>query len=291
MTTTAFKKVLLLGSGGLRISQAGEFDYSGSQAIKALKEEGIKVVLVNPNIATIQTDPDMADEVYLQPLNIDSVTNIIELEKPDAVLLGFGGQTALNLGLALEESGVFAKHNVTVLGTSTTSIRLSEDRKLFKEELDKIEICTAKSFGVSTVEEALDAGRKVGYPLMVRSAFSLGGLGSGIIQDEAALKKRAQEALSVTPQILVEENLIGWSEFEYEIVRDQAGNALTVCNMENFDPMGIHTGESIVVSPSQSLDNREYHFLREIAIKVAEHFKIIGECNIQYAFNLQTSEY
>lgn len=291
MTTTAFKKVLLLGSGGLRISQAGEFDYSGSQAIKALKEEGIKVVLVNPNIATIQTDPDMADEVYLQPLNIDSVTNIIELEKPDAVLLGFGGQTALNLGLALEEAGVFAKHNVTVLGTSTTSIRLSEDRKLFKEELDKIEVRTAKSFGVSTVEEALAAGREVGYPLMVRSAFSLGGLGSGIIQDEAALKKRAQEALSVTPQILVEENLIGWSEFEYEIVRDQAGNVLTVCNMENFDPMGIHTGESIVVSPSQSLDNREYHFLREIAIKVAEHFKIIGECNIQYAFNLQTSEY
>lgn len=285
------QKVLLLGSGGLRISQAGEFDYSGSQATKALKEEGIEVILVNPNIATIQTDPDMADKVYLQPLNKAAVTEIIRLERPDAVLLGFGGQTALNLGLALEDDGVFEKYQVQVLGTDTKAIRLSEDRKLFKEELDKIGVKTAKSFGVSTVEDAIEAGRQVGYPLMMRSAFSLGGLGSGIIADEEALKKRATEALSVTPQVLIEENLIGWSEFEYEIVRDSGGNALTVCNMENFDPMGIHTGESIVVSPSQSLTNREYHFLREIAIKVANHFNIIGECNIQYGFNLKTSDY
>jgi len=289
--THTIKNVLLLGSGGLKISQAGEFDYSGSQAIKALKEEGIRVVLVNPNIATIQTDADMADEVYLQPLNIDTVTTIIEQEKPDAILLGFGGQTALNLGLALEDAGVLKKHKVTVLGTSTESIRLSEDRALFKAELDNINVHTAKSFGATTVKAALKAGREVGYPLMLRSAFSLGGLGSGIIKDEAMLEQRAQEALAVAPQILIEENLIGWSEFEYEIVRDAAGNALTVCNMENFDPMGIHTGESIVVSPSQSLDNREYHFLREIAIKVANHFNIIGECNIQYAYNLKTQEY
>lgn len=287
----SIRKVLLLGSGGLKISQAGEFDYSGSQAIKALKEEGIYVVLVNPNIATIQTDPDMADQVYLQPLNLPTVTAIIEKEQPDAILLGFGGQTALNLGLALEEAGVLAKHHVRVLGTSTEAIRLSEDRGLFKAELDKIGVKTAKSFGVTTVEAALTAGREVKYPLMLRSGFSLGGLGSGIIANEAELKQRAQEALSVAPQILIEENLLGWSEFEYEIVRDRAGNILTVCNMENFDPMGIHTGESIVVSPSQSLDNHEYHFLRQIALKVAEHFKIVGECNIQYAFNLQTSDY
>jgi carbamoyl-phosphate synthase large subunit len=289
--TQAIQKVLLLGSGGLKISQAGEFDYSGSQAIKALKEEGIKVVLVNPNIATIQTDAQMADTVYLQPLNETVVADIIAREKPQAILLGFGGQTALNLGLRLEETSVLKKHKVQVLGTSTEAIRLSEDRALFKAELDKIDVKTAKSFGVTTVEAALKAGKAVGYPLMLRSAFSLGGLGSGIIKTEAELKKRAQEALSIAPQILVEENLIGWSEFEYEIVRDQAGNALTVCNMENFDPMGIHTGESIVVSPSQSLDNHEYHFLREIAIKVAQHFNIIGECNIQYAYNLNSKDY
>ena len=289
--TQAIQKVLLLGSGGLKISQAGEFDYSGSQAIKALKEEGIEVVLVNPNIATIQTDAEMADTVYLQPLNEAVVTDIIVREKPQAILLGFGGQTALNLGLRLEETGVLKEHKVQVLGTSTQSIRLSEDRALFKAELDKIDVKTAKSFGVTTVDDALEAGNKVGYPLMLRSAFSLGGLGSGIIKSETELKKRAQEALSVAPQILIEENLIGWSEFEYEIVRDQAGNALTICNMENFDPMGIHTGESIVVSPSQSLDNHEYHFLREIAIQVAQHFEIIGECNIQYAYNLKTKEY
>lgn len=285
------KKVLLLGSGGLKISQAGEFDYSGSQAIKALKEENIEVILVNPNIATIQTDSEMADQVYLQPLTLDAVTEIIRKESPDAILLGFGGQTALNLGLALEDAGVLKKHKVKVLGTSTEAIRLSEDRKLFKDELDKIEVLTAKSFAVTTVEAALQAGREVGYPLMMRAAFTLGGQGSGIIDDEAELARRAQEALSGAPQVLIEENLIGWHEFEYEIVRDSASNVVTVCNMENFDPMGIHTGESIVVSPSQSLDNHEYHFLREVAIKVANHFEIIGECNIQYAVNLRTFDY
>jgi len=287
----AIQKVLLLGSGGLKISQAGEFDYSGSQAIKALKEEAIEVVLVNPNVATIQTDAQMADTVYLQPLNETVVTDIISREQPQAILLGFGGQTALNLGLRLEETGVLQKYKVQVLGTSTEAIRLAEDRALFKAELDKIQVKTAKSFGVTTVKDAIKAGKAVGYPFMLRSAFSLGGMGSGIIKTQAQLQQRAQEALSVAPQILIEENLIGWSEFEYEIVRDHADNALTICNMENFDPMGIHTGESIVVSPSQSLDNHEYHFLREIAIKVAQHFNIIGECNIQYAYNLKTKDY
>lgn len=285
------QKVIILGSGGLKISQAGEFDYSGSQAIKALKEEDIKVVLVNPNIATVQTDRQLADRVYLQPLTVEALTTIIEKERPDAILLGFGGQTALNLGLALEDAGVLKKYKVDVLGTSTHSIRLSEDRELFKNELEKIDVKTARSFAVRTVEEAIKAGYEVGYPLMMRSAFSLGGLGSGIVNNESELKERAAEALSGAPQILVEENLIGWSEFEYEIVRDCAGNVVTVCNMENFDPMGIHTGESIVVSPSQSLNNHEYHFLRRVAIDVANHFEIVGECNIQYAVNLKTFDY
>ncbi|MCF6802974.1 carbamoyl-phosphate synthase (glutamine-hydrolyzing) large subunit [Thiotrichales bacterium 19S3-11] len=285
------KKVLLLGSGGIRISQAGEFDYSGSQAIKALKEEGIEVVLVNPNIATIQTDPEMADKVYFEPLDLVHVTKIIEKEKPDAIMLGFGGQTALNLGLKLEEKGILALHNVNVLGSSVTTIREAEDRGLFKQRLDEIGVKTAKSFVATSVDEALTFAQSIGYPLMMRSGFSLGGMGSGVVYDEKSLKKRTQEALTGAPQILIEECLLGWSEFEYEIVRDKQGNVLTVCNMENFDPMGIHTGESIVVSPSQSLTNEEYHRLRKIAIDVANHFEIIGECNIQYAFNLKTSDY
>ncbi|MGJ3494837.1 Carbamoyl-phosphate synthase large chain [Piscirickettsia salmonis] len=285
------KKVLLLGSGGLRISQAGEFDYSGSQAIKALKEENIEVILVNPNIATVQTDQHMADRVYLQPLNEATVTKIIEKEKPDAILLGFGGQTALNLGLRLEESGVLAEHHVTVLGSSVDTIRNAEDRDLFKNKLNEIGVKTAKSIAVTNAEDALNAAESIGYPIMMRAGFSLGGLGSGVVHSKKELEKRVSEVFSVAHQILIEENLIGWSEFEYEIVRDSAANALTICNMENFDPMGIHTGESIVVSPSQSLNNQEYHFLREIAIKVAHHFNIIGECNIQYAFNLETGEY
>lgn len=285
------KKVLLLGSGGIRISQAGEFDYSGSQAIKALKEEGIKVVLVNPNIATIQTDPEMADEVYFEPLDVPHVSQIIEKEKPDAIMLSFGGQTALNLGLKLEEKGILALHNVEVLGSSVQTIRDAEDRGLFKDKLDEIDVKTAKSFVTANVDEVMAAAQEIGFPLMMRSGFSLGGLGSGIVYSAEELKSRAVEVFHAAPQILIEECLLGWSEFEYEIVRDKAGNVLTVCNMENFDPMGIHTGESIVVSPSQSLNNEEYHRLREVAIKVANHFNIIGECNIQYAFNLETSDY
>ncbi len=285
------KKVLLLGSGGIKISQAGEFDYSGSQAIKALKEEGIKVILVNPNIATIQTDPGMADEVYFEPLDESSVTKIIIKEKPDAILLGFGGQTALNLGLKLEETGVLKKYNVKVLGSSCETIRLAEDRDLFKQELEKIDVYTPYSIATTSIKDALAAAKKIGYPIMMRSAFSLGGLGSGVIYNEQDLKIRVQEVFNSVSQVLIEECLLGWYEFEYEIVRDFSGNTLTTCNMENMDPMGIHTGESIVVSPSQSLDNEEYHRLRAVAIKVANHFKIIGECNIQYCYNLKTREY
>ncbi len=287
----AGKKVLLLGSGGLRIGQAGEFDYSGSQAIKALKEEGIKVILVNPNIATVQTDHDMADEVYLQPLDAPTVTQIIAQERPDGVLLGFGGQTALNLGLVLAEQGVFARYGVTVLGTSIESIRRAEDRALFNAALQTIDIHTARSIAVTTVADALVAAAEIGYPIMLRAGFSLGGLGSGIIPDATQLAQQAQEALNGAPQILLEECLLGWHEFEYEIVRDCAGNTVTVCNMENLDPMGVHTGESIVVSPSQTLTNHEYHSLRQIAITVANHFSIIGECNIQYAVHPQTRDY
>lgn len=285
------KKVLILGSGGLRIGQAGEFDYSGSQAIKALKEQGVKTVLVNPNIATVQTDQQMADEVYLEPLNLDSVTLIIEKEKPDGILLGFGGQTALNLGLLLEETGVLKKYNVKILGTSAHSIRQTEDRELFKQQLLEINVKTPISFSATTIEEALKAADKIGYPIMMRSAFSLGGLGSGKIKSAEELTRRAKECLAVVPQILIEEYLLGWKEFEYEIIRDKAGNALTICNMENLDPMGIHTGESIVIAPAQTLNNREHQNLRNIALQVAEHFNIIGECNIQYAVNPINGDY
>lgn len=285
------KKVLILGSGGLRIGQAGEFDYSGSQAIKALKEEGIFCILVNPNIATVQTDATMADAIYLQPLNVATVTKIIAKEKPEGILLGFGGQTALNLGLALEEKGILKKYGVKVLGTQVSSIRLTEDRDLFKENLTKIGIKSPKSFAARSVAEALEAAEKIGYPIMMRSGFSLGGLGSGKIQDKQELQVRAKESLSGSPQILIEEYLTGWKELEYEIVRDACDNTITICNMENFDPMGIHTGESIVVAPSQTLTNNEYHFLREIAIKAARHFKIVGECNIQYALNPENGDY
>lgn len=285
------QKILILGSGGLRIGQAGEFDYSGSQAIKALKQEGLKTVLVNPNIATVQTDPDMADKVYLQPLNVETLTRIIEKEKPDSILLSVGGQTALNLGLALEAEGVLAKHNVTVLGTSTTSIRITEDRELFKKALEEIDVKTPFSITVTTVQEAIAAAKKIQYPIMMRCGFSLGGLGSGKINNEKELIPRIQEALSHVSQILIEEYLLGWKEIEYEIVRDSADNTLTICNMENFDPMGIHTGESIVVAPSQTLTNQEYHLLREIAIKTARHLKIVGECNIQYALDPKSGDY
>lgn len=296
MTSSKPKKVLLLGSGGLRIGQAGEFDYSGSQAIKALKEEGIAVVLVNPNIATVQTDPSMADTLYLQPLTVETVTRIIEKEKPDGILLGFGGQTALNLGLELSASGVLDAHRVRVLGTPIAAIACTEDRELFKRALERIGVKTPKSVAVKTVDEAVAAVKTISakgkeYPVMMRAGFSLGGLGSGKITTPEALRERAREALSAAPQILIEEYLEGWKEIEYEIVRDQGDNTITVCNMENLDPMGIHTGESIVVAPSQTLSNDEYHRLRAIAIKTARALGIIGECNIQYALHPQTGDY
>ena len=298
MNKLNIKKVLLLGSGGLRIGQAGEFDYSGSQAIKALKEEGIHTVLINPNIATIQTDGQgfskskkAADTVYLQPLNVQTVTKIIEKEKPDAIFLSFGGQTALNLGLELDEIGIFKKYNVKVLGTPIKTIRLTEDRELFKQALKEIDVKTARSIATDNITEAISAAKKIGYPIMMRSGYSLGGLGSGLIKTEEELKIRANEALHQAPQILIEEYLGGWKEVEYEIVRDSADNVVTVCNMENMDPMGIHTGESIVVAPSQTLNNHEYHLLREIAIKTASHIGIIGECNIQYALNPENGDY
>lgn len=285
------EKILILGSGGLRIGQAGEFDYSGSQAIKALKQEGIKTILVNPNIATVQTDPDMADKVYLQPLDVDTLTKIIDKERPDSILLSVGGQTALNLGLALESEGVLEKYGVTVLGTSTASIRITEDRELFKKALEEISVKTPFSISTHTVEDAVQAAKQIGYPVMMRCGFSLGGLGSGRIGNEAELISRVKEAFNHVSQVLIEEYLTGWKEIEYEIVRDSADNTLTICNMENFDPMGIHTGESIVVAPSQTLTNKEYHLLREIAIKTARHLKIIGECNIQYALDPKTGDY
>lgn len=284
-------KILILGSGGLRIGQAGEFDYSGSQAIKALKEEGLKTVLINPNIATVQTDSEMADQVYFQPLNSHSVEKIIAKEKPDGILLGFGGQTALNLGLELDELGILHRYGIKVLGTPIEAIRLTEDRDLFKHNLDLIGIKTPKSYAVKTVLEALAAAKKIGYPVMMRSGFSLGGLGSGKVGNEKQLALEAAKALQGAPQILIEEYLFGWKELEYEIVRDSNDQALTICNMENLDPMGIHTGESIVVAPTQTLNNREYHLLRELAIKTARHFKIQGECNVQFALDPKSGDY
>ncbi len=285
------KKVIILGSGGLRIGQAGEFDYSGSQALKALKEEGIYTVLINPNIATVQTDDDMADRVYFQPLNAQTVTKILEREKPDAVMLSFGGQTALNLGLELHDLGIFKRLGILVLGTPVSAIKVTEDRDLFKKSLAEIGVKTARSIVAYELSEALKAAHTIGYPIMLRSGFSLGGLGSGRIDNDTELKKRVGEVLRAVPQVLIEEYLAGWKEVEYEIVRDIDGNTIAVCNMENFDPMGIHTGESIVVAPSQTLTNEEYYQLRRIAIQTINHLGIIGECNIQYALNPDTGDY
>ncbi len=283
--------VLILGSGGLCIGQAGEFDYSGSQAIKALKEEGIKTILINPNIATVQTDDALADKVYLQPLNVETVARIIEVERPDGILLGFGGQTALNLGVALDSTGILKRYSVEVLGTQVSAIKTTEDRQLFKDALDAIQVKTCPSHVIHTIEEAVAAARQLGYPVMMRSGYSLGGLGSGKIADERQLRHRVGEALSHVPHILIEEYLEGWKEVEYEVVRDCDGNTIAVCNMENLDPMGIHTGESIVVAPSQTLTNREYHHLREVALKTVNHLGIVGECNIQYALHPTNSDY
>jgi carbamoyl-phosphate synthase large subunit len=285
------RKVLLLGSGGLTIGQAGEFDYSGSQAIKAAKEEGIEVVLINPNIATIQTSEGMADKVYFLPVEPYFVERVIRKERPDGILLSFGGQTALNCGIALAESGALERHGVRVLGTPVEAIVATEDRRRFVETLESIGVSTPRSRAVSSVQAGLSAAAGIGYPVMIRAAYALGGRGSGIARGEAELRGMLERALSATSQVLVEECLTGWKEIEYEVMRDALDNCITICNMENLDPMGIHTGESIVVAPSQTLTNAEYHKLREIAIRVIRRLGIVGECNIQYAFDPRSEEY
>ncbi|WP_426490851.1 carbamoyl-phosphate synthase (glutamine-hydrolyzing) large subunit [Hymenobacter sp. 102] len=285
------QKVLILGSGALKIGEAGEFDYSGSQALKALKEEGIRTILINPNIATVQTSDDIADDVYFLPVTPYFVEEVIKKEQPDGILVAFGGQTALNCAVALYRAGVFEKYNVRVLGTPVQSIIDTEDRDIFKEKLDQIGVLTARSEAVTTMEDALAAAERIGFPIIVRAAFALGGLGSGFANNMDELRTLAQKSFSTSDQILVEESLKGWKEVEYEVVRDQFDNCITVCNMENFDPIGIHTGESIVVAPSQTLSNREYHKLRSIGIKTIRHLGIVGECNIQYALDPHSEEY
>ena len=288
---TAAKKVIILGSSALKIGEAGEFDYSGSQAIKALKEEKVYTVLVNPNIATIQTSDYLADQVYFLPVTPYFVEQVIKKEKPDGILLGFGGQTALNCGIELEQSRVLQRYGVNVMGTSVETILNTEDRKLFIAKLNQIDVKVPNSKAVTNVEDAVKVSHQIGYPVMIRIAFALGGLGSGVCQNEKDVLELAGKAFSYTKQILVEEYLLGWKEIEYEIVRDQYNNCLSICNMENFDPMGIHTGESIVVAPSQTLTNREYHKLREIGIRTVRHLGIIGECNIQYALDPNSEDY
>ncbi len=283
--------ILVLGSGALKIGEAGEFDYSGSQAIKAFREEGKRVIVVNPNIATNQTSFDVADKVYFVPVNAQYVTEIIEKEKPDAIALSFGGQTALNCGIALYDNGVFKEHNVHVLGTSVDTIRKTEDRHLFNEELKSIGVHVPRSFACKSGKEAYEASHKIGFPLIVRAAFALGGKGSGRAMNKQEFDDLLRVAFVESPQVLVEEDLTGWKEIEYEVVRDNYNNCITVCNMENVDPLGIHTGESIVVAPSQTLDNEDYNMLRSIALKVIRHFEIVGECNIQYALDPRTREY
>ncbi|MEK7547946.1 MAG: carbamoyl-phosphate synthase (glutamine-hydrolyzing) large subunit [Patescibacteria group bacterium] len=286
-----FKKVLVLGSGALKIGEAGEFDYSGSQAIKALKEEGIKSVLVNPNIATIQTSKGLADKIYFLPVNAYFVEKIIAKEKPDGVFLAFGGQTALNCGVELYQKNVFKKYGVKVLGTSVESIQKTEDRDLFNKELSKIGVKMPTSIACNTKNDAIKAAKIIKFPLMIRAAYTLGGKGSGFAYNDKQLNEMLDTAFAYSPQVLVEENLKGWKEVEYEVVRDRVDNCITVCNMENFDPLGIHTGESIVVAPSQTLTNSEYHKLRELSIKVIRHLQIIGECNIQFALDPNSEDY
>ena len=283
------RKVLILGSGALKIGEAGEFDYSGSQAIKALKEEGIKTVLVNPNIATIQTSKFLTDTIYFLPVTPEFVEKVIEKEKPDGALLSFGGQTALNCGLSLYKKGVFKKHNVKVLGTPVSAIELTEDRNKFASHLRNIGIPTPKSHAVTTEQQALKVAQEIGYPAMVRSGFALGGQGSGIARNKQQLQEIAKKAFAFVPQILVEQYLHHFKEVEYEVIRDKDDNCITVCNMENMDPLGIHTGESIVVAPSQTLNNFEYHFLRSKSIEIVRSLGIVGECNIQFALNPRPS--
>ena len=285
------QKVLLLGSGALKIGEAGEFDYSGSQALKAMREEGIHTVLVNPNIATVQTSEGIADEIYFLPVTPFFIEKVIEKERPQGILLAFGGQTALNCGVALHQSGVLEKYNVAVLGTPVEAIMNTEDRDLFARKLDEISVKTIQSHAVETTEDARRAAQELGYPVIIRAAYALGGLGSGFCDNEAELDELCSKAFAFSPQVLVEKSLKGWKEVEYEVVRDCYDNCITVCNMENFDPLGIHTGESIVVAPSQTLTNNEYHKLREIAIRIVRHIGIVGECNVQYALDPESEDY
>ena len=291
MKDNTIKKVLLLGSGALKIGEAGEFDYSGSQALKALREEGIKTVLINPNIATVQTSEGVADQIYFLPVQPHFVEKVIQKEKPDGILLSFGGQTALNCGVELYKSGILEKYGVRVLGTPVQAIMDTEDRELFVEKLNEISVKTIKSEACETIEQARKAAAELGYPVILRAAYALGGLGSGFCDNEEELDKLAEKAFSFSPQVLVEKSLKGWKEIEYEVVRDRYDNCITVCNMENFDPLGIHTGESIVIAPSQTLTNSEYHKLRALAIKIIRHIGIVGECNVQYAFDPKSEDY
>jgi carbamoyl-phosphate synthase large subunit len=285
------QKVLVLGSGALKIGEAGEFDYSGSQALKALKEEGIQTVLINPNIATVQTSDELADEIYFLPVTPHFVTEVIKKERPDGILLAFGGQTALNCGISLYKSNVFETYGIQVLGTPVQSIIDTEDRDIFVEKLNEIGVATARSIASESVEEACRAADKLGYPVILRAAYALGGMGSGFATNEIELRRMAESAFSYSPQVLVEESLKGWKEIEYEVVRDTYDNCITVCNMENFDPLGIHTGESIVVAPSQTLTNSEYHKLRELSIRIIRHIGVVGECNVQYALDPESENY
>lgn len=285
------KKVLLLGSGALKIGEAGEFDYSGSQALKALKEEGIETILINPNIATVQTSEGVADQIYFLPVTPYFVEKVIQKEKPEGIMLAFGGQTALNCGVALYKERILEKYNVKVLGTPVQAIIDTEDRELFVRKLDEIHVKTIQSEAVENVEDARRAAKELGYPVIVRAAYALGGLGSGFCDNEEQLDVLVEKAFSFSPQVLVEKSLRGWKEVEYEVVRDRFDNCITVCNMENFDPLGIHTGESIVIAPSQTLTNSEYHKLRELAIRIIRHIGIVGECNVQYAFDPESEDY
>ena len=291
MEQNNIKKVLILGSGALKIGEAGEFDYSGSQALKALKEEKITTVLINPNIATVQTSDEFADKIYFLPVTPYFVEKVIEKERPDGILLSFGGQTALNCGVQLFQNKVLEKYNLKVLGTPVEAIMNTEDRELFIQQLDEIDVKTIKSEAVDNIDDAIRAAREVGYPVIVRAAYALGGLGSGFCDNEEELTTLVEKALSFSPQVLVEKSLKGWKEIEYEVVRDRYDNCITVCNMENFDPLGIHTGESIVVAPSQTLNNADYHKLRALAIKIIRHIGIVGECNVQYAYDPSSMDY
>ena len=291
MIDRGIKKVLLLGSGALKIGEAGEFDYSGSQALKAMKEEGIETILINPNIATVQTSEGIADKIYFLPVTPFFVEEVIKKEKPQGILLAFGGQTALNCGVALYKNNVLDKYNLKVLGTPIRAIMDTEDRELFVKKLDEIDVKSIKSTAVDNIEDALAAAENLGYPVIIRAAYALGGLGSGFCDNADELRKLAEKALSYSPQVLVEKSLKGWKEIEYEVVRDRFDNCITVCNMENFDPLGIHTGESIVVAPSQTLTNHEFNLLRELSIKIVRHIGIVGECNVQYAFDPNSDDY